>query len=547
MTLEEIFRKVEGFKKNYYDLFFKVDPDKEIFKSKQKISLINVSGQIVNNIFFVLNGDLIIDSLSLIDAKTNKLIGKEWEDKRWEFPEQDRVVSRIELLTTEPIIPDQELDLHIKYHMNPEAILDEPHDMYNLTISPKASYVIGPYGGHYPIVTNNLAPFQLTIKYPEGNLSCVPGILTSSKEEAGYRVDTYKCHTPNIPAFSVAPYHKIVREKRGISFEAYLYPSQSFMEEMFDTAFKVIEIYFKFFGDNGTRVYKIGTVGEINSARALGGENKGNTIYFRDRFTKQYIEEPQRRTIINANMAHEIFHNWNIFYVNFSGSLSMWWEEGGANFMAAWAIEKIFSDEAAAKVRRNYLEEYIRLKGFQAPRTLLKLDDKFGGQEERSLMYHYGAFVWEQLRQKLSDEAFFPGLGKFFRKYGFKEVKYKEFLEALQEETEFDVEEYLSQWIGHNATIDLSIEDVKIIKKGEKFITQVEVGVSLKRNIEFFTEIGYKTSQQEKIEIIKLAFTNKGRKQITIESQKEPIFIQIDPYYRVPQINLDNNIWENRK
>jgi aminopeptidase N len=151
--------------------------------------------------------------------------------------------------------------------------------------------------------------------------------------------------------------------------------------------------------------------------------------------------------------------------------------------------------------------------------------------------------VWEQLRQKKGDKDFFAGLADFFSKYRLKTVTYKDFLQCLKSKTSVNVEEYLGQWIRHNAIIDLSINNVSIQKKGDFYISEVEILVDSNRDYELFSSIGYKTSPEDVMGIIDLHTIKKGIHYINLHSKEKPIFIQVDPAYQVPQINLDNNIW----
>jgi hypothetical protein len=43
-----------------------------------------------------------------------------------------------------------------------------------------------------------------------------------------------------------------------------------------------------------------------------------------------------------------------------------------------------------------------------------------------------------------------------------------------------------------------------------------------------------------------IAFTKKGLHTLSIKSDQKPIFIHVDPFYRVPQVNLDNSIWQSK-
>ena len=103
--------------------------------------------------------------------------------------------------------------------------------------------------------------------------------------------------------------------------------------------------------------------------------------------------------------------------------------------------------------------------------------------------------------------------------------------------------DYLDQWIHHNARIDLSIGQVNIQERDGLYHTEVEIWVDSDQDYELLTSIGYKTASQEEMVAIHVHVTQKGAYKITFESGAKPVFIQIDPACRVPQVNLDSNTW----
>jgi hypothetical protein len=535
------------FKVKHYDQYYEIDPDINIFKSKQKIVLINVSKTQTDKVVFSIHPNLVIDQILLKDTvdrqikvKNRKLIGtRKWSD----LSENDFSIIEIQLF--ENINPNQKITFSLDYHLRPEAIADVPkNNICLLTVTPKVSYAIGPFTGNNPIFGRNLAaPFELSIKYPEGNLSCVPGQFISSKKDSGYVIDKYSSKISNIPTFACAPYEKIVRKKGDVAVEFYLYPRQKYTKEMIDYTFKVVDLYFNVFGYNGTSTYRFGTVGKINATHP-GGENKGNAIYLTDLVTKNYLESKEGKGYYKYFVNHEIFHNWNLFYVHWSGKLYEWFGEGGANFISAWAAERVIGAEAGAQARKLFIKQYIKNKGYKAGQPLESV--RKTGKAERALIYGYGALVWEQLRQKLGDEAFFAGLGNFYKQNGFKDVNYQNLLENLQAHTTVNVESYLNQWIEENAKIKLSVDDVEIQKKNGFYQTDIEISVSSDKNYELFTSIGYKTASQTRLQTVPVHVSTKGNHRFTLNTEQKPVYIQLDPYFKVPRINLDNCEWVSK-
>lgn len=536
------------FEVSSYDLSYEIDAEKKIFKSTQEIGIINVSENRVNHIYFLLHPDLLIDSIAVLDSK-----GRTLRVKGWELLETQQIylntLQIVQVRTSRRIAPGREYRFRLVYHMRSEAIQDSIYhgdQILELTISAESSYAIGPTSGHNALFNINItAPFSMTVKYPEGYYCCAPGNLVSSEERAGQMIETYQSKTPKIPTFSCAPYEKNVRRVGENTYEFYLYPGQPFVEEMASIVAKIVQLYTTSFGDPGTDTYRFANVGVQGSSFPPGWESKGNAIYLTDLTTRYYTLDDFAKEMFMGMVAHELFHNWNLFTVNWTGMLMNWFEEGGANFVAGWAVEQLFGEDRAIAGRVHFAESYDGGQGFRGYDAEGTLESVYkNDMPSLMLMYYYGALVWEQLRQKVGDEAMFAGLADFFGKYAFQSVTYQDFLQCLQTKTDIQVEEYLNQWIKHNARIDLSLGTVDIERVDERYRTEVEIVVDAGRDYELFTSIGYRTPLQDQLSIIDVHTTQKGSHKVIFESDDRPVFIQVDPACRVPQINLDNNIWQ---
>lgn len=168
-----------------YKQYFEVDPENEIFKSIQDISMTSSSEMKLTKVGFLLNPKLVIDKLDIIDKAQNVKITKSWDLGKFQvLSGRDR--REVIIQTSREIVPDQKILLHIEYHIKPEEILKEkPVQLYDLIVNPHAMYAIGPFIGQNPIVNSILAPFKLTVKYPDKYLSCASGNLYEWFGEGG--------------------------------------------------------------------------------------------------------------------------------------------------------------------------------------------------------------------------------------------------------------------------------------------------------------------------------------------------------------------------
>ena len=212
-----------------------------------------------------------------------------------------------------------------------------------------------------------------------------------------------------------------------------------------------------------------------------------------------------------------------------------------AGFMAAWAAEQTLGADAGSDNRLGFVEGFCNRKGFTATRTLENAQK--GSDAENSLIYSYGALVWEQLRQKLGDSDFEAGLNDFYSQYGYQSANYAALVSAFQEHTQVQVQTYLDPWVRHNAQIDLSIADVSIQQNGNHFETSVQVNILSDRDYELFSAIGFRTSISGEETIVEIHTSEDGIHEVVFSSSESPVYVILDPEHRVPQMDLNNDVW----
>jgi hypothetical protein len=133
-----------------------------------------------------------------------------------------------------------------------------------------------------------------------------------------------------------------------------------------------------------------------------------------------------------------------------------WWLEGGASFMSAWAGERLWGEAFGRSLRGQYLASYSHEMAYLSSGTLDAPNDVWennGWKGEWTLIYYYGALVWEQLRLKVGDEALESGLHDFFQRSSQQPgitdgppAGYAAFIQCLERYTSVDVASYLAQW-----------------------------------------------------------------------------------------------------
>ena len=528
----------------YYDIFFEIDPIEGVFRSEQKVT---VTGNLAegNKLTIFLGKELVIDKITLEDELGTEFTLLNWEnvdsyslDYWWGISE----FSKIEIQTKEKIPPDELLVVNLAYHLPKEEIQEGlPDNLYNLFVSPQGSHAGGPESGAFPMVSGNLsAPFSITIEHPNTFQCALPGERVNQEDNRGISIVTYQTNIPYDPSFSCAAY-KIMGEQSGaIHIELFTPAYLDLSSEMVTTASQILLTYQEIFGQPSANSFRV-VFPDLNNDKG-GGESNGNLVFLADiQPFLQYDDDEEAREMFTDLIAHEGYHLWNTWGLNWEGTLAEWWVEGGATFMISWAKEMLFGDESGARTRLRHLEDYIEQEAYLHKNNLASLDDTWF--DDWALVYEYGALVWEQLRQKIGDDALKAGLHDFYETHGNQNVNYYDFIKCMENYTEVDVAAYLEQWTQHNAKINLILHDGLIQEVEGVYEVEVILEIDSDRDYELFTALGYKTSKSDDWHLIDLHFEESGRYSIKFTSNEKPQEIIFDPEYRVPQINLDDNGW----
>ncbi len=532
----------------YYDVFFEIDPSQGLFRSKQHVTVSSTTIKGKNLSIFI-GKALVIENLTLENDAGKQLTIKNWQkvdsynlDYSWGKIE----FSEIEIQIAEQIPTNSRLTVNLDYHLPKEAFQDGLADnIYKLFVSSQGSHAGGPESGAFLTVDGNLeAPFSMTIKHPENFQSAIPGEQVDQEKRAGYVLDTYRADDPYDPSFSCAPYHVMSKETQGLRIEIFMPAHIELSPAMLDTAGQILSLYQEMFGEAPAHSFRIVFL-NLNNNKG-GGESNGNLIFLGNiQPFLNYEEEEEAKDTFTHLIAHEGYHLWNTWGLKWEGALSEWWVEGGANFMASWVKETLYGNAAGANNRLRDVKSYDEQEAYRYQKSLANLDDHWF--ENWALVYDYGALVWEQLRQKVGSEALTAGLRDFYEIHRKQTTNTSDFITCLEKHTPVDVAAFLETWTNHNAKIDLVIRDVTVEQLDGHFKVMVDIQVDADQDYELFTALGYKTSPGEDWRLIDQHITKAGPYQINFETDVRPLEIQIDPQYRVPQINPENNLWIERE
>lgn len=526
----------------FYDALFKIEPAEGVFRSQQRVTVTADQAK-GNTVTIFLSNSLVIDNLSLEDYQGNEVPLKSWSiitQTTKEYFWGKISLSEIEIEAKNNLSVTGQLVIVINYHLPTQMIEEGRTDnIYNLFVSSVGSHAGGPESGAFPMVSGDLeAPFRITIQHPITWQCVLPGEVTDYRKSDRYTSTTYESEQAYDPSFSCAPYQVMKTEVDALNFEIYTPPNLKLSEQMLSDGAEILSLYTAEFGYPMARSLRI-VFPDLEHSLG-GGESNGNLVILGD--IKPYLTyDDGARETFSGLISHEGYHLWNTWSVRWQGKLTEWWVEGGATFMSSWVNEKMNGRELGAKIRLRNLETFDKEQAFRHKNPLASLDESWF--DDWALVYIYGSQVWEQLRMAVGDEALNAGLKEFYSRHYGKASDYDNLIICIGKYTQINVDGLLKQWTEQNVNIDLSIKDPTIREVNGRYEIKVDVQVEADNDYLIFTSLGYKTSPQAKWKLIDLRLQKAGVHTVVFESDSIPMMIQVDPEYRVPQINLSDNAW----
>jgi aminopeptidase N len=196
-------------------------------------------------------------------------------------------------------------------------------------------------------------------------------------------------------------------------------------------------------------------------------------------------------------VAHEVAHQWYYGMVANSELYRAFLDEGFAEYMTVWFLEKVFGQEQAQSVGIKgvdkhldpYSYRYGRLyygylesvhAGFDTPLNTHSSDfrgavGQFGGY---GLVYQKGGVMLHQLRYVLGDDLFYAALRDYFNNWKFKHPYPEDFRQSVIQSTGVDLNWFFDQWLETTKKVDYAIRGVQAVGGGKYQVRLARVGTA---------------------------------------------------------------------
>ncbi|MCA9734393.1 M1 family metallopeptidase, partial [candidate division KSB1 bacterium] len=272
--------------------------------------------------------------------------------------------------------------------------------------------------------------------------------------------------------------------------------------------------------------------------------------------------------------AHEIGHNWFYGMVGSNETYSAFMDEGFTQFLTWWAMDKLvrtpetrnqdadyeYSNENRERYS-NYIQYYNTVKsGRDVP--LETHSDKFLVEDKGRYQYWQSYFktavMLFNLQYVLGDELYHQAMAYYFDKWKFCHPQRDDFYQAISEFTKWDLRWFFDQWAKKTRTIDYAIKKFKVRQEKNKWQTEMV----LKRKGSAIMPLDLVLTfadgtQQNALVPINYNVKKEGNPVVlpkwtgwgnfndeyatTLEFDKKPVFLEIDPGGRLADIyRLDN-------
>lgn len=147
-------------------------------------------------------------------------------------------------------------------------------------------------------------------------------------------------------------------------------------------------------------------------------------------------------------LAHEVAHQWWGHAVGWKNYHEQWISEGFAQYFAALYAEKDLENSVLPNLLRQMRHTAIAAST-EGPVYLGYRLGHIKGDERvfRSVIYNKAAMVLHMLRRLVGDEAFFSGVGAFYKQWKFKKAGTDDFRQVMERASGRDLSRFFETWI----------------------------------------------------------------------------------------------------
>ncbi len=405
--------------------------------------------------------------------------------------------------------------------------------------------------------------FNTKISTNDNQIAIAPGYLQKEWKENGRRYFTYKMDAPilNFYAFLSANYQIKKAKWKDVNIEIYYQKGHEYnLDRMIASIQKSLDYFSKNFGPYQHKQVRI-----IEFPRyASFAQSFPNTIPYSEEIgflTKVEMDNPDKIDVPFYVTSHEVAHQWWAHQViggNVQGSVLM--SETFSQYSALMVMEHEYGAPAMKKFLSYEMDKYLKGRTYEAkdemPLMLV--------ENQNYIHYNKGSVVMYALKDYLGEAKLNSIMKKYLEQTQYQEPPYTnsvEFVNLLKKETP-DSLQYLVKDMFETITLyENYVKDLSYKKVGNKYEVKLTLG-SAKYRVDGkgkskriptadYIDIGVfgaKSPQfpEGKELIFKKIKMDKPEKTFTFTVNEEPQQAGIDPYAKLIDRNMKNNVHDFR-
>ena len=326
----------------------------------------------------------------------------------------------------------------------------------------------------YPLVggENNKGIGTLRFSVPVGQTVYASSHRRSSNQEAEKGVFKFEFLHPTYFSFAAGSY-TVVRRNGSVPIAAYLLKPRSNMEQYLDGVSRILNALSQEFGS-----YPFDEFALVEIPRELAQKAGFNAAGVQGFVMANHraFDVPDVKYILNF-YGHEFAHQWFPHRVALKTPPGLYMEEILAEYGGLRVANILAGADAAERYRRTGFEydpiysalEYFKLVGAGIDQPLSNLSSSL---EHRNIGINKGFLVFDMLAREIGREKFQRILQNIMRRYAFREIKWSEFLGAVEAGAGRNLRWFYEQWFERTGAPEFQLTWKQQGKKLHGVITQ---------------------------------------------------------------------------
>lgn len=311
----------------------------------------------------------------------------------------------------------------------------------------------------YPVVDgeNDKGIGSLRFSVPAGQTVYAVGNRHSSAQETEQGIFKFEIVHPTYFAFAAGSY-TVVRRNASIPVVVYLLKPRQNTEQYLDGVSKILSVLAQEFGR-----YPFGEFALVEIPHELAQKAGFNAAAMQGFVfvNSRAFDVPDVKYVLNF-FGHEFSHQWFPHTIALKTPPGLYMEEALAEYGALRVVETLAGANAAAQYRRTGFEydpgysalQYFKLVGAGFDNKLSDLQPKL---EQRNIAYSKGFLVFDMLSREIGRERFQLILHNLTRRSAFREIKWNEFLRAVEIGAGRKLRWFYEQWLERTGAPDLQL------------------------------------------------------------------------------------------